>query len=69
MVEEQLNEIRLKKKEEYCKFKNSVNNNNCDKTQNNKGELPKRTIAVIGDSIINGVMKEKLCGKGCNVEV
>ena len=69
-IEEQLNEVTLKKKEEYYKFKNGVYNNDCDKNQNsNKGEWPKGTIAIIGDSIINGVMEEKLCGKGRNVKV
>ena len=37
-IEEQQNEVTLKEKEEYYKFKNSVNND-CDKNQNNnKGE-------------------------------
>ena len=59
-IEEQLNEVTLKKKEEYYKFKNSIKNDDCDKTQNNnKGGWPKETIAIIGDSIINGVMEEK----------
>ena len=69
-IEEQLNEVTLKKKEEYYKFKNNVNNNESDKNQNsNNGEWPKGTIAIIGDSIINGIMEEKLCGKGRNVKV
>ena len=70
LIEEQLNEVTLKKKEEYYKFKNTVNNNECDKNQNsNNEEWPKGTIAIIGDSIINGIMEEKLCGKGRNVKV
>ena len=68
-IEEQLNEVTLKMKEEYYKFKNSIKNDDCDKTQNNKGGWPKETIAIIGDSIINGVMEEKLCGKGRIVKV
>ena len=31
--------------------------------------MPKGTIAIIGDSIINGIMEEKFCGKGRNVKV
>ena len=69
-IEEQLNEVTLKKKEEYYKFKNSVNNNDCNENQNNnKGEWPKGTITIICDSIINGVMEEKLCRKGRHVKV
>ena len=69
-IEEQLNEVTLKKKEEYYKFKNSIKNDDCEKTQNNnKGGWPKETIAIIGDSIINGVMEEKWCGKGRIVKV
>ena len=33
LIEGQLNEVTLKKKEEYYKFKNTVNNNECDKTK------------------------------------
>ena len=59
-IEEQLNEVTLKKKEEYYKFKNSIKNDDCDKTQNNnKGGWPKETIAIIGDSIINGKVMRK----------
>ena len=69
-IEEQLNEVTLKKKEDYYKFKNSIKNDDCDKTQNNnEGGWPKETIAIIGDSIINGVMEEKWCGKGRIVKV
>ena len=69
LIEEQLNEVTLKKKGEYYKFKNSVDNSECDKNQkSNNGEWPKGTIAVTGDSIINGILEENLCGKGRNVK-
>ena len=56
-IEEQLNEVTLKEKEEYYKFKSSVNNDDYDKNQNNNmGEWPKGTIAIIGNSIINEVL-------------
>ena len=32
-------------------------------------ENTKGTIAIIGDSIINGIMEGKFCGKGRNVKV
>ena len=57
-IKEQLNEVTLKKREEYYKFKNNVNNNESDKNQNsNNGECSKVTIAIIRDSIINGIME------------
>ena len=31
--------------------------------------MPKGTTAIIGDSIINGIMEEKFCGKGRNMKV
>ena len=68
-IVEQLNKVKAKKKEEYYIFKNSIINNSNDKNQvtNNKG-LPKGTIAKIGDSIITGIMEEKILRKRDNVK-
>ena len=66
-IEEQLSEVTIKKIELII---NNANNNKSDKNQSSdNGEWPKGTIAIIDDSIINGMMQEKLCGKGWKVKV
>ena len=60
----------IKKRKRSIINSNTVSNIECDENQNsNNREWPKGTIAIFGDSIINWIMNEKLCGKGRNVNV
>ena len=69
-VEEQLNEFKRKKKEEYYKYKQSVcsDANEKDKSVNND-QWPLGTTVIVGDSLLNGRVEEKLCEQGRLVKV
>ena len=59
---EQLEEVKKKRKNDYCAFKFSKN----DKTSGGICETiqyPSNTTAIAGDSIINGIREERLSGK------
>ena len=64
-IDEQLNEFKWKNKEEYYKYKQSVRNDAGEKDKSVKNDQwPIGTTVVVGDSILNGILEEKLCGKG-----
>ena len=68
-IEKQLNNVKIKK-EEYYRSKNNVQSNAAkENTTTEKGQWPKNTTLIVGDSIINGVLEEGLCGGGQNVKV
>ena len=66
-IEEQLTEFKRKKKEEYYKYKQSVCSDagEEDKLVSND-QLP---TVIVGDSVLNGIVEEKLCGQGRLVKV
>ena len=64
-IDEQLNEFKWKNKEEYYKYKQSVRNDAGEKDKSVKNDQWSiGTTVVVGDSILNGILEEKLCGKG-----
>ena len=70
-IEEQLNEFKRKKKDKYYKYKQSVCSDagEKDKSVKNDHQRPIRTTDIVGDSILNGIVEEKLCGQGRLVKV
>ena len=69
-IDEQLNEFKRKKKEEYYKYKQSVCSDAGEKDKSVKNDQwPIGTTVIVGDSILNGIVEEKLCGKGRLVRV
>ena len=59
-----------KKREEYYRSKNNVQSNAAkENITTEKGQWPKNTTLIVGDSIINGVLEEGLCGGAQNVKV
>ena len=69
-IEEQLNEFKRKKKEEYYKYKQSVCSYAGEKDRSVKNDQWQiGTTVIVGNSILNGIVEEKLCGKGCLVKV
>ena len=69
-IEEQLNEFKRKKKEEYYKYKQSVYSDAGEKDKSlNNDQWPIGTTVIVGDSILNGIVEEKLCGQGRLVKV
>ena len=68
--DEQLNDFKRKKKEEYYKCKQSVCNDAGEKNKSVKNDhWPIGTTVIVGDSILNGIVEERLCGQGRLVEV
>ena len=64
-IEEQLNEFERKNKEEYYKYKQSVCSDADEKDKSvNNDQWPTGTTAIVGDSILNGIVEENLCGQG-----
>ena len=62
-IDEQLNEFKRKKKEEYYKYKQSVCNDAGEKDKSVKNDQwPIGTTVIVGDSILNGIVEEKLRG-------
>ena len=69
-IDEQLNEFKRKKKEEYYKYKQSVCSDAGEKDKSVKSnQWPIGTTVTVGDSILNGIVEEKLCGQGRLVKV
>ena len=69
-IDEQLNEFKRKKKEEYYKCKQNVCNDAGEKDKSVKNDQwPIGTTVIVGDSILNGIVEEKLCGQGCLAKV
>ena len=65
-MQNQLEKMTREKKEKFYEFKNGGNKNS-DSTNNNgetQGKYPDGTAVIIGDSILNGTMQERLCRKG-----
>ena len=64
-IEEQLNEFMRKKKEEYYKYKLHVCSDTGEKDKSvNNDQWSIGTTVIVGDSILNGIEEEKLCGQG-----
>ena len=62
--------MKIKKREEYYRFKNNFQSNAAkENTATEKRQWRKKTILIVGDSIISGVLEEGLCGGGRNVKV
>ena len=62
--------MKRKKKEEYYKYKRSVYSDAGEKDKSVKNDQwPIGTRVIVDDSILNGIMEEKLCGQGCLVKV
>ena len=69
-IEEQLNEFKRKKKEEYYKYKQHVCSDAGEKDKSvNNDQWSIGTTVTVGDSILNGIEEEKLCGQGGLVKV
>ena len=69
-IDIQLNEFKRKKKEEYYKYKQSVSNDAGEKDKSVKNDQwPIVTTVIVGDSILNGIVEEKLCGRERLVKV
>ena len=69
-IDEQLNEFKSKKKEEYYKYKQSVCSDAGEKDKSVKNDQwPIRTTVIVDDSILNDIVEEKLCGQGRLVKV
>ena len=52
-IEEQLNEFKRKKKEEYCKYKQSVYSDAGEKDKSvNNDQWPVGTTVIVGDSTV-----------------
>ena len=63
-IEEQLNEFKRKKKEKYYKYKESVCSDTGEKDKSvNNDQWPIGTTVIAGDSILNGIVVETLCGQ------
>ena len=63
-IDEQLNNFKRKKKEEYYKYKQSVCNDAGEKDKSVKNDQwPIGTTVIVGDSILNGLVEEKFCGQ------
>ena len=62
-IDEQLTKFKRKKKEEYYKCKQSVCSDAGEKDKSVKNDRwPIGTIFILTDSILNGIVEEKLCG-------
>ena len=62
--------LKRKKKEEYYKYKRSVCSDAGEKDKSVKNDQwPIGTTVIVGDSILNGIVEEKLCGQGRLVKV
>ena len=60
----------MKKREEYYRSKNNFQSNTAkENIASEKRQWPNNTPLIVGDSIINGVLEEGLCGAGRNVKV
>ena len=69
-IDEQLDVFKRKKKEEYYKYKQSVCSDAGEKDKSVKNDQwPIGTTVIVGDSILNGRVEEKLCGQGRLVKV
>ena len=69
-IDEQLNDFKWKKKEKYYKYKESVCTDAGEKYKSVKNDQwPIGTTVIVGDSILNGIVEEKLCGQGRLVKV
>ena len=69
-IDEQPNDFKRKKKEEYYKYKQSVCNDASETDKSVKNDQwPIGTTVIVCDSILNGIVEEKLCGKGRLVKV
>ena len=69
-IEKQLNDVKIKKREEYYRSKNNLQSNTAKEDITTEiAQWPKNTALIVGDSIINGVLEEGLCGGGRNVKV
>ena len=72
-MQNQLEEVIREKKEKFYELKNSDNKNSEPVATNNKretqGKYPDGTAIIIGDSILNGIIQERLSRKGRVVKV
>ena len=72
-MQNQLEEVIREKKEKFYELKNSDNKNGEPVATNNKretqGKYPDGTAIIIGDSILNGIIQERLSRKGGGVKV
>ena len=69
-IDEQLNEFKRKKKEEYYKYKQSVCSDPGEKDKSVKNDKwLVGTTVIVGDSIPNDTVEENLCGQGRLVKV
>ena len=72
-MQNQLEEVLRQKKEKLYEFKNSDNKNREPTATNNNGETqgkyPDDIAVIIGDSILNGIIQERLSRKGRIVKV
>ena len=60
----------MQKREKYYRSKNNFQSNTAkENITTEKGQWPKNTTLIVGDSIINGVLEEGLYGGGRNVMV
>ena len=68
-IEKQLNDVKMKKREEYYRSKSKLQSNAAKESiTTEKGQWTKNTTLIVGDSIINSVLEEELCGGSRNVK-
>ena len=69
-TDEQRNDFKRKKKEEYYKYKESVCSDAVEKDKSVKcDQWPIGTTVIVVDFILDGTLEEKLCGQGRLVKV
>ena len=61
--------MKIKKGKKYYRSKNLQSNIAKENITAEKGQWPKNTRLIVGNSIINGVLEEGLCEGGQNVKV
>ena len=62
-IEEQLNELKRKKKDKYYKYKQSVCSDAGEKDKSVKNDQwPIGATVIVGESILNGIVEGKLRG-------
>ena len=64
-----IRKLKKKREEYYWSENNFQSNTSKENITTEKGKQPKNTTLIVGDSIINGVLEEELCGGGHNVKV
>ena len=69
-IDEQLTEFKIKKKEEYWRYKQCFNDDTGEKDESiDTCQWPIGTTAIVCDSILNGILDKNSCQQGCIVKI